>query len=343
MVNQTMKPTTKNYMIVARLTAALLVVGGISGQIAACAQGQDNVDAIVFSSTDIVVTALSNGTSEVSFSSLVTNTGPTAISSFRVRFDVRHLNMTETRVDGVVAMAEVTQADRYMLVTVTPVQAIDNTTPATLNIRFVTSSLQQRIGLSPGGSMYIYHFIYYLRPLNEISNLTMSVIMPSYAILQEDVAAPLFPRPTRNYTDGARSVFVWSTPRLLPGQEIAYIVKYQLPIGVIASTNSEFPVVGVAAVSVVTGAILALVLERTPRLLTRLRRPGPIQIAGISNHEAEVIQFIAQKGGSCTQRDIYAELDLSQSMVSTILTTLEQRGTIRRFKEGRENLVHLME
>ena len=338
-----MKSTIKNYMMAARLIAALLVVGGISGQFAAGVQGQDHPEAIVLSSTDIVVTALSNDTSEVSFSSLVMNTGQTAISSFQVRFDVHHLNMMETKVDGVAAVAEVTQADRYMLITVTPVRAIDNTTPATLSIRFATSSIQERIGLSPDGSMYEHHLLYYLNPLNEIRNLTMSVIMPPYAILQEGVAAPLFPRPTSNYTDGSRSVFVWSTPRLLPGQEIAYIVKYQLPVGVTASTYSEILVVGVVTVSVLTGAILALFLERVPRLLIRLRRPGLVQIAGISNHEAEVIQFIAQKGGSCTQRDIYAELNLSQSMVSTILTTLEQRGTIRRFKEGRENLVHLME
>jgi uncharacterized membrane protein len=338
-----MKLTAKNFIWMARLTVALLVVSAVSGQFAAYVQGQDYADAIVFSNMDIVVTAGPSSTSEVSFSSFVTNTGTAPITSFRVRFDLRHLNMTETKVNGVAALAVVAELDTYVLVTVTPAQAIQSMTSVTLGLRFVTAFLQQSTGLSPDGSMYIYHLIYYMRTLNEITNLTMSIAMPPYAILQEDVAAPLFPYPTSNYTDGAHLVFVWSTPRLLPGQEIAYIVKYQLSSGAAASTYSGLPVVAIIAGSILTGALLALFLERIPLFLKRAKRLEPPQLAGISDHEAEVVQFITQKGGSCTQKEIYDELNLSQSMVSTILTTLEQRGTVRRFKDGRENMVHIME
>ena len=338
-----MKLTTKNYIWMARLTVALLVVSAASGQFAAYVQGQDYADTIVFSNMDIVVIAGPSSTSEVSFSSVVTNVGATPITSFRVRFDLRYLNMTETKVDDVAALANVAEADTYVLVTVTPAQAIQSMMSVSLNMKFVTRSVQQSIGLSLDGSMYIYHLIYYMRTLNEITNFTMSIALPPYAILEEDVAAPLFPHPTSNYTDGARSVFVWFTPRLLPGQEIAYIVKYQLPSGVAASTYSGLPVVAIIAGSILTGAMLALFLERIPLFLKRAKRLEPPQLAGISDHEAEVVQFITQKGGSCTQKEIYDELNLSQSMVSTILTTLEQRGTVRRFKDGRENMVHLME
>jgi uncharacterized membrane protein len=34
---------------------------------------------------------------------------------------------------------------------------------------------------------------------------------------------------------------------------------------------------------------------------------------------------------------------MSQAKVSLILNNLEERGLVRRFKEGRENMVHLME
>jgi uncharacterized membrane protein len=338
-----MKLTTKNYTWMARLTVVLLVVIGASGLFPASVQGQDYADAIVLSNMDIVVTAGSSSASEVSFSSVVTNVGTTPITSFRVRLDLRHLNMTETKVDDVAAMTNVAEVDTYALVTVTPAQAIQSNMSVSLSMKFTTQFLQQSIGLSSDGSMNTCHLIYYMRTLNEITNFTMSIAIPPHAILEEDVAAPLFPHPTSNYTDGSRSVFVWFAPRLLPGQEIAYIVKYQLPSGVGASTYSGLPVVAIIAGSILAGAMLALFFERIPRFLRRAKRLEPPQLAGISDHEAEVVQFITRKGGSCTQKEIYDELNLSQSMVSTILTTLEQRGTVRRFKDGRENMVHLME
>jgi uncharacterized membrane protein len=34
---------------------------------------------------------------------------------------------------------------------------------------------------------------------------------------------------------------------------------------------------------------------------------------------------------------------MSQAKVSLILTALEERGLVRRFKDGRENTVHIIE
>ena len=67
------------------------------------------------------------------------------------------------------------------------------------------------------------------------------------------------------------------------------------------------------------------------------------QIIQLSKQEEQVLNFLAKKGGSSPQREIYEELDISQSLASTILTSLEERKLIRRFREGRENIVHLME
>ena len=53
--------------------------------------------------------------------------------------------------------------------------------------------------------------------------------------------------------------------------------------------------------------------------------------------------MIRQKGGSCPQKDLYTEFDMSQAKVSLILNNLEERDLVRRFREGRENVVHIME
>ena len=342
-MDDTMTMTAKNNLILVRIIAALLVFGGLSGQFAVYSQGQSNLSTIIFSNTHIAVTAESNSTSEVSLSSVIINNGTEPVTSFPIRFELRSLELTEVLVDGVAASTDVTQADNNVLVTVTPAQPIESMLSVNFTMSFVAPDMQENIGLTSDGLGYTYHLIYYLRTLNEIRNLTMSVAVPPHAILEQDVAAPLFPDPTFNYTDGERLVFVWFSSRVLPGQEIAYIVKYDLPLEAATSVGSVLPTVGIAIASALIGAAIILSVERIPTLLRRWKSTGPPLIAGISDHEARVVQFITQKGGSCTQREIYEELNLSQSMVSTILTTLEQRGTIRRFKDGRENIVHLME
>ena len=64
---------------------------------------------------------------------------------------------------------------------------------------------------------------------------------------------------------------------------------------------------------------------------------------GVTSEEEEVLEVIRQKGGSCPQKDLYTEFDMSQAKVSLILNNLEERGLVRRFREGRENVVHIME
>ena len=65
--------------------------------------------------------------------------------------------------------------------------------------------------------------------------------------------------------------------------------------------------------------------------------------SGLFYEEEEVLEVIRQKGGSCPQKDLYTEFDMSQAKVSLILNNLEERGLVRRFREGRENMIHLME
>jgi uncharacterized membrane protein len=64
---------------------------------------------------------------------------------------------------------------------------------------------------------------------------------------------------------------------------------------------------------------------------------------GVTSEEEEVIEIIRRKGGSCSQKALYTGLNLSQAKVSIMLNNLEERGVVRRFREGRENMVYLIE
>jgi uncharacterized membrane protein len=192
--------------------------------------------------------------------------------------------------------------------------------------------------------MLLSHLIYYFRPLSQINNLSFAAVLPSHAVLQTESTAPLFPEPTTNHTDGTGLAFVWYTSQLLPGQEIVYIVKYKMPASLLQTTASGgtnmFLIAGAAALA---GGAFVLFLLQVPKIVKEMRTAKAIKDSNLSDDEQSILEFIAKRGGSCPQREIYEGLDISQSMASMVLTSLEQRGVIKRLKSGRENVVHILE
>ncbi|MHA2161118.1 MAG: DUF7343 domain-containing protein [Candidatus Thorarchaeota archaeon] len=273
----------------------------------------------------------------------VTNTGSVALDQFDVRLDIRELEVSDSRLDGAVSDTLIIPEDRYTILRVIPDTPIQPLSSQWLSLNLTTSCLQESIGLNTDGSSHLNHLIYYIRPLNEIRNLTFSAALPAHAHLQSDTAAPLFPKPTSNYTDGFQTYYVWETSQLLPGQEIAYFIKYEFPVGLTITNEAAPDVLMIGIFGILAGAIVALTVERIPRVIKELRRKDQLALSRVSNHEDDVLKFLSKKGGSCLQKDIYYGLDMTQSMASMILTTLEERGLIGRRREGRENIVYLVE
>ncbi len=274
----------------------------------------------------------------------VTNIGLSDLNSFEMRVDVRGLQVMSARLNGSMADTSASSVNNYMIVTIQPAIPIPSGALMVLNLNFTTQCLQEQIGLNSDGSMYINHLIYYIRPLNEIHNLTFSAALPPHAILHSEAAAPLFPSATSNYTDGTRTVYVWETDILLPGQEIVHIIKYLIPavlLDTAAATTDNSLAIGIIAAIGAAGAIL--IIERIPAWMKRLRTKEFIVSGKISAQEQEILDLLSKRGGSCSQREIYENLDMSQAMASMMLTSLEERGLIKRLRSGRENIVHIME
>jgi uncharacterized membrane protein len=125
------------------------------------------------------------------------------------------------------------------------------------------------------------------------------------------------------------------------GQEKAFIIKYQYPntqSGPLGSFLLQSIVI--AILGIVAGVLLTI---GGPKAYQRVKRIGTVKFVGVTSEEEEVLEVIRQKGGSCPQKDLYTEFDMSQAKVSLILNNLEERGLVRRFREGRENVVHIME
>ena len=99
----------------------------------------------------------------------------------------------------------------------------------------------------------------------------------------------------------------------------------------------------IVIVSAVLAGLAVLLIERIPGWIKGLNSREIIVSGTISSQEQEILDLLGVRGGSCPQREIYEELDMSQSMTSMMLTSLEGRGLIRRLRSGRENIVHIME
>ncbi len=274
-----------------------------------------------------------------------TNIGTGNINAFDLRVDVRGLQVNYATINGTSVDTSVNSKDNFVIVTIFPNTTIPTDGFGILFLNFTTMCLQERIGLNADNSMYDSQLIYYIRSLNEIQNLTFSAALPQHSIINQDAASPLYPSPSANHTDGSRPIYVWSLDSLLPGQEVVYIIKYQLPAALIDTDTeiiSENPFF-IGILSAVLAGLAVLVIERVPAWIRRLNSRELIVSGKISSQEQEILDLLNTRGGSCPQRDISEKLDMSQSMTSMMLSSLEERGLIRRLRSGRENIVHIME
>jgi len=329
------------------IVAVFILVVSVSTNSTTQVNGQQvgNQD-ILMANLDIKAALGTDCDTTVIVQSEVKNVGTIANDFFDVRIDVRSINVTSASLNGTAVETTVIPASNYMIVRIFPITTMAASSSFILHLNLTTQCLQERIGLNEDQTMYLSHLIYYIRPINEIQNLTFTAILPAHAVLQTDVSAPLFPSPSSNYTDGQSSIFVWSSELLLPGQEVAYIVKYQIP-SAIMQTDPAVPsltqLIPLGVLFVIIGGVAVLFVERIPVVIRRFKTRTVITPIRLSKQEEDILSFLSKKGGSCPQREIYEELDMSQSLASTILTSLEERKLIRRFREGRENMVHILE
>jgi len=336
-----MVPMVKNKhaLIIVGLLIVILFSGGATTPVSGQAGSLD----LVMANMNVKATmGIECSTSRV-IESEVSNVGTTVLDYFDLRIDVRSLSISNASLNGTAAVTTIIPESNYNLIRIASANPIAIGSTLMLHINLTTDCLQEQIGLSDDETMYINHLIYYIRPLYEVQNLTFTAILPTHAILQSDAAAPLFPKPSMNFTDGFRPIYVWYRDHLLPGQEVAYIIKYQLPAAILQAQLTQFNTFAFGILFLITGAFAALFIERIPLILKKLQTRTVISPVKLSKQEEQILTFLSKKGGSCPQREIYEELDMSQSLASTILTSLEERKLIRRFREGRENMVHIME
>jgi len=270
-----------------------------------------------------------------------TNQGSTSITSLSFRIDSLDVTIIYALVNDTSTVSSSELQNRYTEVIIYFDSPLEENEFVWVELEVEVTDLQSDPELSIDFTRYLANFVFYVRPMTDFSNFTFTAILPQDALLSRESVVPLFPSADSNYTDGSSIAFVWFTESLQVGQERVFIIKYQLP-NPQPGTFGLFLVesILIAVLGVIGGIILTL---GGPKVYQRLRRIGTVKFVGVTSEEEEVLDVIRQKGGSCPQKDLYTEFDMSQAKVSLILNNLEERGLVRRFREGRENVVHIME
>jgi uncharacterized membrane protein len=269
------------------------------------------------------------------------NQGSTSVDFLSFRIESLEIVLLEATANGSTVTATSTLQERYTEVAVVLTTPLEENDSVWVEIELEATDLQSDPVVGLDSTKLYGDFSFYIRPMPEFANFTFTAILPRDAVLSRNSAVPLFPSPDSNFTDGSSLAFVWFRDSLLIGQEIAFTIRYQYP-NTQSSTAGSFLVgsIIIALLGIMVGIILTV---GGPRLYHRLKRIGSVKFVGVTSEEEEVLKVIRQKGGSCPQKDLYTEFDMSQAKVSLILNNLEERGLVRRFREGRENVVHIME
>lgn len=298
-------------------------------------------DGIVLSPIDIVAEMHANGSTTITVDAIVNNIRDTAVSSLECRVDSMSVELIKMEIDGELADGLVTLQDRFSLVSSIFPSPLAVNESLLFHMELRAADLQSELLVGNDGINLQGGFVFYVRPLTLLNNLTFTAILPPFAMLSQESVVPLFPSTKLNFTNGQSLAFIWKIESLQPGGEKVFIVKYQLPNAQIDSpTFSALNGILLALLGVAAGIVLAI---GGPKLLARAKRMGEVRFVGVTSEEEEVIEIIRRKGGSCSQKALYTGLNLSQAKVSIMLNNLEERGVVRRFREGRENMVHLIE
>jgi hypothetical protein len=267
------------------------------------------------------------------------NRGSTSITSLSFRIDSLNVELLDSQANGTTTTSSSILQDRYTEVIVSLLAPLEENDSVWVELNLKATDLQSIIGFD--STRYYGDFTFYIRPMTEVANFTLTAVLPQDALLSRESVVPIFPAADSNYTDGASLAFVWFTDSIDVGQVSVFIIRYQYPNDQTGPLGSFFiESIIIALLGIIAGIALTI---GGPKLYQRIKRIGTVKFVGVTSEEEEVLEVIRQKGGSCPQKDLYTEFDMSQAKVSLILNNLEERGLVRRFREGRENIVHIME
>ncbi|UCE10167.1 MAG: MarR family transcriptional regulator [Candidatus Thorarchaeota archaeon] len=299
--------------------------------------GQD----LLFDPINIRVEMASDGITLVIIETRVTNIGNISRSTVELRLESLQITRVSAQVDGEDVDTLVVEVERHSIVVVEVPGGLAPDQSRSLSLEIESGDIQTSFSLASGSQNLRGSLLFYFKPNSRVGNLSMTAVLPVHASLNYESVTPLYPNANQNFTDGESLVFVWFLDELQPGEEKMFLVSYVIPYVPPAQEGLSITAAFIAGLLSGLG-ILSVVVFR-PSLPTRAGDDNDVPFAGLTSEEETILGLIRDKGGSCSQKELYTQLSISESKISLILRNLEERELVRRLRSGRENTVHLVD
>jgi uncharacterized membrane protein len=104
-----------------------------------------------------------------------------------------------------------------------------------------------------------------------------------------------------------------------------------------------YVVLGLAFAVVAAAVLVGFYAARRRRLRVLLSGSSPVGRSELVSDEEKVMGFIRSSGGSVHQSRIVEQFGFSKAKTSQLLTSLEKKGAVARYKRGRDKIVNLIE
>lgn len=298
-------------------------------------------DDVLLDPITITTTIFMNDTTIFTVNARINNLSNTSLSSVDIRVDSKDIEIKSAKYNGIDTTTDVALMERHSMVTVHFLENVDTNQSVWIFLKIQSTDIQGPIETGIDGQSLHGSLVYYVRPHHTFANFTFITILPGHVSLSHESLVPIFPEANSNFTDGESMAFVWNIPILQPGQEHVFIVRYQLHYPNLIQNNLLLPE---AWIFIIFGILCGVILGVTgPNLIRRAKSISSTQYAGLTSEEEEILVIIQQRGGSCPQKELYRQLTMSESKLSLVLGNLEERRLIRRFREGRENMIHIVD
>ncbi|MHA1957485.1 MAG: hypothetical protein ACW968_11220 [Candidatus Thorarchaeota archaeon] len=289
---------------------------------------------VVLDPIDIMAYMFDNLSTRVIITARVNNVGDSDITNLRFRVDSLNVDLIGTRVDDESSEGDVVLQDRYTEIVITFPDALEENSTAWVYVEMNVGDLQSEQGLDESGQYALGTFTFYVRPISTFQNFTFTAIMPPHSSLSHESVSPVFPTSTANYTDGISMIYVWEKSTLQPGHENVFQIKYQTPVAEFLQPETSMLTISLLLIAgVMIGIAFMFVF---PRVLNRLKQVGAVRLVGVTNEEEEILDAIRKKGGSCSQKELYMQFDLSQSKGRTRTSETCSRGSRECCQDIRE-------
>lgn len=148
--------------------------------------------------------------------------------------------------------------------------------------------------------------------------------------------------PTPNEKDTSTQTLEWLGTQFFVAETPSIVLAAQMPTSDSGLQFSYGLLVSISAVAVIAAVIAGWFFKISQRRRSK-ETPAMMTLPVPQTEEDKVVHLLRNSGGTAHQSAIADQCRFSKAKTSQLLTALERKGKVRRYKKGRDKIVNLIE